>query len=270
MASANDNQQFDPRAYWNRRLEKQYNLAGVGYLALGKEYNRWLYRIRDKLFRRSMRSLGLNWGSANILEIGPGTGFYVERWQELGVKSLTGIDLSRFAVENLRRKFPNYTFLEADISEPPLSLVASSFDLVAGFDVFFHIVDDDRYRTAFRRISEVLKPGGVFAFSENLPRQGTVRETHIVSRSLEAVARILDENGLEIVKRVPMFAIMNYPIDSTNRLAQVAWNAMTTPARWSNVYGFVLGGALYPIELVLTTILKESPTTELVLCRRAG
>jgi hypothetical protein len=38
-------------------------------------------------------------------------------------------------------------------------------------------------------------------------------------------------------------------------------------AAWNRL-GMVVGAALYPLELLLVTRLKEGPSTELMVCRR--
>lgn len=36
----------DLHHYWESRLTDAFNLEGVGYLGLRKQYNSWLYRVR--------------------------------------------------------------------------------------------------------------------------------------------------------------------------------------------------------------------------------
>jgi hypothetical protein len=64
-----------------------------------------------------------------------------------------------------------------------------------------------------------------------------------------------------------MFVLMNYPADAS-RLAGLAWTAMVSPAMLSNRLGGVLGALLYPLETRLVRSAKESPSTELMVCRR--
>jgi hypothetical protein len=77
---------FDNREYWEDRLRRHYSLAGVGYLRLGRRFNEWMYRVRGAVFDRMLDDLagkagrGARWSGANVLDVGSGTGFYVERW----------------------------------------------------------------------------------------------------------------------------------------------------------------------------------------------
>jgi len=56
------------------------------------------YLIRIQVFQRIVLTLYLDSISWNVLDIASGTGFYIDRWKQLGVKELTGIDLTSAAL----------------------------------------------------------------------------------------------------------------------------------------------------------------------------
>lgn len=269
---------FDNRQYWESRLREHYSLAGVGYLRLGRRFNEWMYRIRGEVFDRVVGGLArerpsgvTGWPGAEVLDVGAGTGFYVDRWLRLGAR-VTGLDLTNVAVEELSKCFPSAQFVRADIgrSLEQIPLTPASFDAVSAFDVLFHLVDDAQYARAFENIAALLKPGGWFLWSDNFLRHPTERVTHQVSRSLAESTRCVEAVGIEVVDRVPMFVLMNYPADTTSRLARYAWTAMVAPAALGEPIGWALGAALYPLERALVRRMRESPSTELMLCRKPG
>ena len=261
---------FDNRQYWEDRLREHYSLAGVGYLRLGRRYNEWMYRVRGAVFDRVVAPIG-PWLGREVLDIGSGTGFYVERWQRFGAH-VTGLDLTEVAVEQLRRSFPETRFVQADIGATPgtLPLPAGSFDAISALDVLFHIVDDAQYAQAFRNIAALLKPGGWFLWSDNFLRHATERVAHQASRPLAESRRLVEAAGFEIVRRIPMFVLMNYPADTRSRLARWAWTGMVAPAMLAEPLGWLLGATLYPVERALVAIKHESPSTELMLCRQVA
>ncbi len=106
---------FEPERYWSERLEQTYSLAGVGWLGLGEPFNRWMYAVRRRVFRRTIRA-SVDLEGARVLDVGSGTGFYVGLWRELGVADITGSDLTGVAVERLRYLFPEVRFEQLDIS----------------------------------------------------------------------------------------------------------------------------------------------------------
>src|SRR5688500_18643814 len=109
-----------------------------------------MYRVRGDVFDRvvsrlnsvnSQQSTVNSYVGAEILDVGSGTGFYVDRWLRLGAR-VTGLDLTEVAVRELGRSFPQARFVQGDIGAElePLTLTPASFDAVSAFDVLFHIV----------------------------------------------------------------------------------------------------------------------------------
>jgi 2-polyprenyl-3-methyl-5-hydroxy-6-metoxy-1,4-benzoquinol methylase len=269
--------QFDTRDYWERRLKRNYGLEGVGFLRLGKGYNTWLYRLRRSVFLRRMRATGIDFSGAEVLDVGSGTGFYVERWRELGVRKVVGLDLTTVATEQLQRDFPADEFHNVDIGSADLGKDASplagrQFDVVSCFDVLFHIVNDEHFETAIENIATLVKPGGLFALSDYFVHpevmEWSIRAPHRVSRSLDHFHDVLKCNGFEVLQRRPMFVLMNEPVDSGSRLAKARWFAIAGPVAVSNALGTLVGAVVYPLEWLLVTASKESPTTEMMICRK--
>src|SRR5439155_15472532 len=112
------------------------------------------------------------------------------------------------------------------------------------------------------------KPGGLLGFSENLLHGNTQRAEHQTSRSLEQVDDLLDRGGLEVELRRPMFVLMNTPLDSRSGLLRGTWTAVNLSVARGPRWGYVTGGLLYPLEVLLTRLLAEGPSTEIVVCRR--
>ena len=95
---------------------------------------------------------------ARVLDVGSGTGFYVALWRELGVRPVTGSDITAKAVGKLRAAFPDDEFVRFDVGGEELPLPESSFDLISAFDVLFHVTDDARFRRALHNLSTLLPP----------------------------------------------------------------------------------------------------------------
>jgi SAM-dependent methyltransferase len=264
-----EKQGFDPRAYWEQRLSESYGLHGVGYASLGLSYNRWLYRIRKRVFRRTVRPFLGDRGAMRVLDVGCGTGFYVDQWRVLGIGQIVGLDLTETAVSHLKAAYPGLEFVAADIGADSVPFDQSSFDVISAFDVLFHIVDDERYGQAMKNVFALLKPGGMFVWSDNFLRHGRRDAAqHQVSRPLEASTELLKDAGFEIVSRRPMFWLMNGPVDSTSRILHGWWKRLTRVVRHSDRVANVVGAMLFPVELTLTRVLRESPTTEIMVCRK--
>ena len=249
-------------------MEKNYGLHGVGYIGLSKQYNNWLYKIKKTVFLRKIQSHNLDYPNCDILDVGSGTGFYIDRWKEIGVRNIVGTDITSVAVENLRSKHPDVDFHQIDVGTNVQAIENLRFDVVSAFDVLYHIVDDIKYEKAISNISFLLKPNGLFIWSDNFLHNKTVRATHQVSRSLLSIEKLLDASGFEILERSPMFYIMNGPIDTNNHLNKIFWKIISLSVSRSEFIGYVIGALLYPFELMLTLFTKESPSTEIMICKK--
>lgn len=258
------------RAYWESRLSERYSLDGVGYLGLGSSFNAWMYRARRAIFLRRARPLVAARPGARVLDVGSGTGFYVSLWRELGVQSITGSDITSKAVDELSAAFPEHDFVRFDAGGEEVPLPESSYDLISAFDVLFHVTDDERFRRALRNLAGLLAPGGLLLFTDNLLHGETVRSDTQVSRSLSEVQAALRDADLEILSRRPALYLMNYPIDSDSAALRGLWSVLPAVTSASRAAGWLAGAALYPLDLLLTRRVREGPTTEMVLCRRAA
>jgi SAM-dependent methyltransferase len=260
--------EFDARAYWEQRLSERYSLDGVGWIGLGASFNRWMYRVRRHVFLRNLRPLIAAPRELRVLDVGSGTGFYIDCWHELGAGSVTGTDLTATAVEKLRARHPGDRFECFDIGSRDVPFDEGSFDAISIVDVLYHVVDDERYREAFRNAFELLTPGGLLVFTENFLHGTAQRTEHQVSRSLQDIEAAVRGAGFEPLERRPVFVLLNTPLDSSNRLLHAWWWLVLRVAGRANVLGAILGAVAYPLELALIRVVREGPSNELMVCRR--
>ncbi len=252
------------RDFWEHRLEDDWTESGVGYRALGRPFNSWMYRVREEVFLREVGRLELQ--GASVLDAGSGTGFYVRQWERLGAGDVTGCDMTDAAVERLRGRFPNHRFVRQDVSELD-AFEDASFDAASCMDVLFHITDDDRYAAAFRNLGRVVRPGGTLVISENCLQRPEQRGEHQVNRTLETISALADKAGFDIVRRVPMLVLMNAQVDAAQPWRKT-WGAFLRAATVTAPTGWLAGALLYRLDRRLVRGRRESPTTELLVLRR--
>jgi SAM-dependent methyltransferase len=259
---------FDPEQYWEGMHLENRGFSAVGFAGLGDGFNTWMYRLRRVVVRRALRRAGLSLAGATVLDVGAGTGFYVRIWLELGADHVTGIDLSEAAVNTLRGEFPAASFIRDDIAAPSEATRSRYYDVVSAFDVLFHIVDDERFVRALKNIGDLTRAGGHLLLSDNFVHGSAIRGRNQVSRSMAEIHQALDAAGFEVVLRLPMFFLMNTPIDSRSRFLGASWRVVSGVCRRSRRAGGAVGALLFPVERLLTALVREGPSTELVVCRR--
>jgi len=259
---------FDAKTYWEDRLSEDYSLHGVGRLNWGIQWNRWMYRVRRHVFLRLVRELSRDLATARVLDVGSGTGFYIERWRELGVPDITGSDITEVAVAQLEKRFPDNRFFRMNIGEDIGPVANDRFDFVTCMDVMIHIVDDTLYQNALTNMCKLLDPGGRLIFSDLFLHAPARRFEYIVHRPLDAVEDACRLAGFEIVERRPMFVLMNEPVDSNSRLLKTEYGLLGRVIRRFPPLGSPAGAMMYPLEILLTSTLRESPATEIMVCRK--
>lgn len=264
-ASPRENE-FDAQEYWDARLKESYHLGGVGWLGLGRGLNSWAYRVRRRGFMRAVASTGGEAG--DVLDIGSGTGFYLDLWSELGARSVVGTDLTPTAVRELSRAYPEVRIERVDIGSEGADPDGGPFDWISIMDVLFHVVDDERYERALSNIHSLLRPGGHVVLSDFFATERVQRSDHVVARSSSETEAAICGVGLEIVYRRPLLVLLSDSPDRSWRWQRRWWRTLSRTARRSPRAGSALAAAAYPVESLLTRSLRRGPSTNLVVCRR--
>ena len=259
---------FDARSYWEERLEKDFSLGGAGRLNWGIHYNQWQYRLIRQVFLRVVREFSGDPGSMRVLDVGSGTGFYIDRWVELGAGSITGLDITSVSVEKLREQYPKLTFHQLNVGGETATIPGGPYDMVSAMGVMFHIVDDKQYQKALENMVAALKPGGVLIFSELFLHRPERRFSYIVHRPLAAIEQMARKAGFEPVSRRPLFVLMNEPVDSGCPVLKLYWGILQRIVNRVLWTGQLFGALLYPLDSLLVRIMKESPATEIMVCRK--
>ena len=256
------------QAYWDERLSQHWGLHGVGMLIFGKNYNAWLYRVRAAVFRRTLKKLGLDLRTAVVLDIGSGTGFFIEQWKKFSPKQIVGVDIAPFAVEQLKLRFPNEEFHQLDVGLSIPEKFHEVFDVASAIDVLFHIPNDEAYRTTFENLYTCVKPGGVLIFTEAFLQQTPPQQgQYWRGRSRTEIEDILHQVGFTILSRRPWNYLMSAPSDAPPSLRKL-WERLTRYLYGRERLGWLVGAILYPIEWLLTRLAAESPATEIMMCRK--
>jgi len=267
MSNPVKGEEFDPNRYWEERLSDAYTLGSVGWAGLGESFNRWMYAVRRRVFLRAVRDGVGESTRARVLDVGSGTGFYLRAWRELGFRDLSGSDLTSAAVTRLRGTFTVTPIHQLDIGGDPDQLPDDRYDIVSIMDVLYHVVDDRRYTQAFHNLARLVKPGGALILSENCVQRPQLGR-HQVSRSRGEVEDVLREAGLVPVLQRPMFFLMNAPVDSDSRVLNRWWSTVVNLTARHELIGWLLGAAVFPLELMLVRLPGTGPSSKIIVCRR--
>jgi len=263
---------FDAGAYWNSRLDEHFDLIGVGFRRRSISYNRWVYRIRTDTLDALFRQHGWTVAGTAVLDIGCGTGYFLDHWQRRQVGRLTGLDVTEVSVRKLKERFPKAELIRADITEPNLD-VGRAFDYVSVFDVLYHVVDDNRFEQAVQNLSRRCRSGSRVIITDLFGRRTTEVVKHVRNRSLDRYREVFSKYGFELTDIRPLFFTLMPP----SRLGgwpgywvgTLGWELLTFPARWEWP-GRVIGRVLYGVDSRLCRWFKRGPSHHLAVFEYTG
>ena len=200
------NENYEPKQYWERRLSNRFSLRGVGHIGFSESYNTWLYRRKKRCIESCLFETNLK--GKNVLDIGCGTGFFVEWYLEQGA-NVCGIDITSISVERLKQKY-QCEFYTQDITDPDYRLHNKEFDIVNMWDVVYHIVDSKRFNQAFDNIAKSMKDNGLLLFTDWFGTSSDMRTTdHVQMRCLDTYKQCLPKKGFELLGIHPLYNYLN-------------------------------------------------------------
>lgn len=281
-AKTPDKPVYENDRYWTQRLEREFTLAGVGHAGVGLAFNRWAYKVRRRVLLRALRELNVAVSGARILELGFGTGYYLDLWREQSAGQVVGFDITEIAVNAARERFGNgatasWRFNKADIgSKLDLGDAEGKCDVATAFDVLFHLVEDQNWNGALDNITRALKPGGhAIIFDKYQQIENAI--SHVRRRTLNTYRDALTKRGFEILTVRPIFFLMNSPTDlrGVGKFAfKTSWSLVKTPYKLGKhvgigeMLGSAMGAGLYVPELMLSKMFLNGPSTKLLIARK--
>lgn len=274
--------QYSPKEYWESRLNNSFDLTGVGQKGFDDIYNLKAYKARIRVLDELLKEMGLNPRDLHILDIGVGTGFYIDFWEKLGAAEIVGLDISGKSVSELKTRYPQYRFIEADISDREALVGERTFDIITAFDVFFHIVDEKQFQRALGNIRSLAHEDSVILILDVFSKSPVAEAAaHVRFRTYRYYQKALNASGMEIKRVKPVFYFLATPVDIDNldskfqrNLVLLTWRLNTFMAiacRKLGLLGRVMmtgwSHLLYRLERIALKHVTRGPSSKLAEIR---
>jgi SAM-dependent methyltransferase len=271
---------LDTRKYWNERAKRHLDLEGVGCEGRTKIYNQYLYKSKIRAIGKVLNKIKVDFENVDLLDIGTGTGFWVEYFLNKEVSSIVGVDISSLAIENLQKNYgkDNLRFICGDVGNSDFNM-NKDFSLIVAMDVLYHIVDNKKFETAIRNISCSLRPGGYFIFSDIMSNTNDEMrpQPHVCFRNIKQYNEQLENLGIDIIEISPMYFLLHPPLDIKNKvvgeLLHIFYYNVTLPLTRnppilpSTVENLYLN-SLYKLDSLFTSMPKFGITTKIAIARK--
>ncbi len=204
--------EFNYHNYWSRRLNSRFNLEGVGYIGLGDEHNRLLYQGRLEALEKVLNIAFDGLEDKRVLELGPGIGIFTEYFKDKGVRDYSAIDIVEKAVLEMSKKYPDYRFIQGDITED--IYYSGEYDLIFASSVLLHLTNEGSYEKTLNNLSKHLADGGVIILIDPVTViEAKSASPHVVIRDISYINKALDQTELQLCTMLPISFYMNYPFD---------------------------------------------------------
>jgi SAM-dependent methyltransferase len=135
-----------------------YPDAGFDVTDRNVEKSFWV-RSRNRLFTRLVRKYKRPSGRTRFLEIGCGTGDFIQQLAGEPDLDITGSEIYLGGLRYARKNLPSVEFVQFDVSR---GTMGEGFDMICAFDVLEHIENDT---AALANMHRMLAPGGVLLLS---------------------------------------------------------------------------------------------------------
>ncbi|HEX7118977.1 MAG TPA: class I SAM-dependent methyltransferase, partial [Longimicrobiales bacterium] len=229
------------------------------YIGYGERYNRYLYRAKVRALRTAVEAHGIEVRGRAVLDLGPGIGFWLRWFESNGATRIAGLEIAEPAVARLRSAFPDAVIGHGSISDPwPFD---ERFDLITAFDVFYHIVDDDAFRSALVEVSKHLAPGGAFVVTDRMGHAEVCPARHVRFRTNSAYRDALADCGLRVEGVYPVYRLLN---------GALADSRLIRGSRWLRPVAQRVENLAAPALYLLDHLPLRAPNLRLLVARREG
>jgi SAM-dependent methyltransferase len=219
---------YDHKKYWQERLPE----PTIGHESWPQWSPEYLERFYDEQVKRLVSLLEKNRIDLNdksILEFGPGRGYLIDRVSRKYTNNITGIDLSGERVRYLSQTFPDFRFLNEDISDSSLpGRMGEKFDVLFAMDVLLHLTDDELYANAVGNIGRFLVHNGHAILAEPLILD---RSFHVFTPSSNSKVRSINwfrdlcsRHDLDVIEVKPRYLITSGPVDFRTKIEYLMVN----------------------------------------------
>ncbi len=269
---------YSPEDYWARLHGERSDETAVGYPELPASLNRAMYAALVDQADRVLRRHGVVPAPGQVLDVGSGTGVWIDFWRDHGAREVVGSDLAQAAVARLRALHRELRIEQVDIGADDPG-IEGPFDVVSAMSVLLHIVDDARWQRALTTLAGLVRPGGHVVLIEPYVVHRWwgppfTPEANSRARTASEWDAALLAAGLELVDVRPATVLLANVADTRSRRAFAAlwlgWGLLQRAVGGDERRGQVAGRVLGALDAPLRRVMPHGPSAKLLVLRRSA
>jgi ubiquinone/menaquinone biosynthesis C-methylase UbiE len=264
---------YDPKTYWEARLSKRLDISSVGQLGLGC-YNHWLYKARFRAMNRAIEKLKIDPSGKSLVSVGVGSGAWIPFWEKRGVSRIVGFDITSASVLALRKKYPQFEFLEGDIGSELFDFRKETFDIVTAFDLLFHITDDKSFHNAILNLSKMAKDDAWVLITDSFGSSPYGPFYHEYHRTYQHYLNEAKQASLQPIYFEPIFFAMTTALNASDiklgqffsKFVEVMLRivALIASTRYFAKINHLVGYFFYVLDSALYRIMQTGPSLKIL------
>ena len=193
-----DGRGYHAERFWKERFQRHGgSLRGPGHEGWSEEQNAAAYAMARERLSALLDAYGIKGSACRATEIGPGTGVWTELLHQRGLVRVVAQDITDARFEDLRNRFPEYSFIKDDATE---RFPVEPADLILVLDVIEHVVEVERLHSLLGLAQERLVPGGLLFLS--FPPPGASRRNRFYLHYWTEQEVGLPLTNCELVERI--------------------------------------------------------------------
>ncbi len=194
---------FNYKEFWKQRyVEHNFNQFYCGNTGKTLEENKEIVDNRIRIFGDLLKKFNIN-KKAKILDIGCGIGTYAEYLKRNKYVNYTGIELLDGIVLQLKKRFPDYNFIQKDICREKLT---GKYDLIMFISVLQHITGDEHFDFIMDNAKRMLNKNGLLLVTDTLENKRA--SSYIRRRSFDTYLDSLKPLKFKLMKDFEVLKIL--------------------------------------------------------------
>lgn len=171
--------------------------------------SKYHYASMEMLILKHLHNHNLSIEKSDVLDVGSGSGHWIDFYKSMGANQITGMDISRSSYNYLKNKYQEESNIEVHQGKAVdviRELNGRHYDIANAIGVMFHIIDDAEWEETIYCISNSLSKNGLFVvgghfgimnkINVQIDREGNINKR---LRSKRQWANILKKAGFKSI-----------------------------------------------------------------------
>jgi hypothetical protein len=158
-------QKYDDTKWWDRSFYTE-GVSDRQTISQRKSVitAKYHYASMELVILKHLRNNETSVNQTNIMDIGSGSGHWIDFYKSLEPKTISGMDIALSSFNHLKNKYSEDSSIKIYQGKAleVIGKLDAHYDIVNAVGVMFHLVDDGEWENTIDAIGKITKKGGIF------------------------------------------------------------------------------------------------------------